>query len=157
MTEYWCFDQMLIEVCQLHILYDHLCVHIPCLGWIHMFLYIFNDNQLFYYHFRSQEYINSSQLIMLSIDWILMFRSNVGRNISITHIVRPLMCLCFWAVFGVHTHVFNDDSSFYYDLWSKTKTDSLKLIMLLIFRMMTLWFMIEYWSKYVEYACYTHE
>ena len=47
--------------------------------------HVFNEDPSFYHDFRSQTYINSSQLIMLWIDRILMFRSNVDRNMSITH------------------------------------------------------------------------
>ena len=64
--------------------------------------HVFNEDSLFYHDFRSQMNTNSSQLIMLLIDRILMLTSNVDRGMSITHIVRPLMCL--YIVFGMNTY-----------------------------------------------------
>ena len=65
--------------------------------------HVFNEDSLFYHDFRSQMNTNSSQLIMLSIDRILMLTLNVDRGMSITHIVRPLVCL--YIVFGMNTYV----------------------------------------------------
>ena len=85
-----------------------MCFYIMFRVNIHMFSAFFNDNSSFYYDFQSQTHINSSQLFMLLVDRILVFRLNVDRNISFTYILRPLLCF-FINYVQINTHVVNDN------------------------------------------------
>ena len=112
------------------------------------YTFVFNDNSSFYYNFRSQTYINLSQLIILLIYLILIFRPNIDRNMSITHILRSFKCL--YIVFGVNTYVFNNDSSFL--LWFMISNICKFIIIDHVLDWPNIDFSIKYWSNYVNYT-----